>query len=169
MTNEERTKLRASLAAAQAVPWWDPVAQAHVCDAADALPALLDALDATESERDEYRANAEAAETVAEHRRIKRKEAESERDAARAGYYALQDDFARQVQEADAARAEVAGVVEAIREVQRRAALPITPTVTGTPDSPETLAAAIARCARLVVDHVVEPLASARSALGDGK
>jgi hypothetical protein len=58
--------------------------------------------------------------------------------------------------ERDAAR-------EALREVARRAGLPITPNVTGMPATAEDVRDAIAECARLVVQHVTEP---ARRALG---
>jgi hypothetical protein len=53
------------------------------------------------------------------------------------------------------ARAEKAEA--ALREVVRRAGLPITPNVSGMPDTAEVLVAAIAKCARLVAEHVAEP------------
>lgn len=46
---------------------------------------------------------------------------------------------------------------EALREVVRRASLPITPKIGGLPATEEECAAALARCARLTVDYVVEP------------
>jgi hypothetical protein len=59
--------------------------------------------------------------------------------------------------EAIDARARAEKAEAALREVVRRAGLPITPNVSGMPDTAEVLVAAIAKCARLVAEHVAEP------------
>lgn len=59
-----------------------------------------------------------------------------------------------------AAEASLRLLKDRVAEVERRAALPITPRVTGAPSSPAETAAAIAECVRLTLAHVVEPLAS---------
>jgi uncharacterized protein YdhG (YjbR/CyaY superfamily) len=97
--------------------------------------------------------------------------AEAERDAARAEAESDRADMERAEEwQADAeqecrnaahavalAERDAATLRGALGEVARRAALAITPAVTGLPASEKALAAAIAKCARLVVDHVAEP------------
>jgi hypothetical protein len=58
----------------------------------------------------------------------------------------------------DRALADQDGLRERVAEVVRRAGLPVTPSVTGLPATEKECAAAMAKCVRLVVDHVMEPL-----------
>jgi hypothetical protein len=76
-------------------------------------------------------------------------------------------DAGRRVLAAEREAAERTRRVEALegalREVVRRGALPIDSRVSGVPKSPRECAAAIDRCARLVVDHVTDPARAALS------
>jgi hypothetical protein len=59
------------------------------------------------------------------------------------------------------AEAAASGLADALREVGRRASLPVTPKVNGLPETEETAASAIAECVRLALAHVAQPVAGA--------
>lgn len=107
------------------------------------------------------RAALAAAEARAEERDELYAAAVEERDQARDWNRLLGaqylNDCAERAKTLIAAEASLSAMRDALGETVRRASLPITPAVNGMPDSPETLAAAIAKCCRLAIDHVVEP------------